>query len=346
MRISHKSVAIEDKSSIGEARRAAAQIAQTLGFDEGRKNDIGIVATELATNVLLHAAKGELLICPFVEGEHFWLDILALDEGPGIRDVGLAMEDGYSTSGTAGQGLGAITRLSSDSSIYSNPDRGTVFWTRFKSAGSASAMPIGVVNVPIRGESVCGDGYFVDIGPSRSVYMMVDGLGHGLGAAEAAEVAIESISRCANEPTTEIILRIHDALKKTRGAALSVAVVDHERLILRYAGVGNISASVITGSSSRSLVSQNGTLGAILPRTPQEYSYPIEQNTRLLMFSDGLVSKTSPTSYLGLQNRHPGLVAGVLYRDFSRKRDDATVLFAPLGGKRRDSVDPHLDTGQ
>jgi anti-sigma regulatory factor (Ser/Thr protein kinase) len=334
LRISHKSIAVDDKSSIGEARRAAAQIAQRMGFAEARRNDIGIVVTELATNVLLHAAKGELLICPSVEGEHFWLDILALDQGPGIRDVGRSMEDGYSSIGTAGQGLGAIARLSNESSIYSTPEKGTANWSRFRSPGSASAMPIGVVNIPVKGESVCGDGYFVQIGPFRSVYMMVDGLGHGAGAADAAEEAIATVSRCANEPAIEIILRTHDALKKTRGAAFAVAIVDHERLVLTYAGVGNISANLITGSSSRSLISQNGTLGAVLPRVPQEYNYPIEQNTSLLMFSDGLVTKSSPIAYPGLQNRHPALAAGILYRDFSRKRDDATAMLAPLGGKR------------
>jgi hypothetical protein len=191
-----------------------------------------------------------------------------------------------------------------------------------------------VVNIPVKGESVCGDGYFVQIGPSRSVYMMVDGLGHGPGAAEAAEEAIATMSRCANEPATEIILRNHDALKKTRGAAFAVAIVDHERLIVTYGGIGNISANLITGSSSRSLISQNGTLGAVVPRVPQEYTYPIEHNTTLLMFSDGLASKTSPIGYPGLQNRHPAVAAGILYRDFSRKRDDATVMLAPIGGKR------------
>jgi hypothetical protein len=54
----------------------------------------------------------------------------------------------------------------------------------------------------------------------------------------------------------------------------------------------------------------------------------------LLMFSDGLGSKTSAAGYPGLQNRHPALMAGVLFRDFRRTRDDNTVLVAPIGGKR------------
>jgi anti-sigma regulatory factor (Ser/Thr protein kinase) len=309
-------------------------MAQTLGFDEGRRSDIGIAATEAATNVLLHATRGEMLVCPFAEGDHFWLDILALDDGPGIEDIGRAMEDGFSTVGTAGQGIGAIARLSDESSLYSIPDKGTVYWCRFKSPGTAPAMAVGVVNIPIKGESACGDGYFFQIAPARSLYMMVDGLGHGAGAAEAAHEAIAMVARSANEPAREILLRTHETLKKTRGAAMSLAIVDHERLMLTYAGVGNISSALLNGASSRSLVSQNGTLGAVLPRVPQEYTYPIERNTTLLMFSDGLVSRTNLSAYPGLQNRHLALTAGVMYRDFSRRRDDASVLLARIGGNR------------
>jgi anti-sigma regulatory factor (Ser/Thr protein kinase) len=334
LRHGHRSIAIEDKSSVGEARRAAIQIAQTLGFDEGRRSDIGIVATEAATNVLLHATRGELLICPFVEGHHIWMDLFALDAGPGIEDVSRAMEDGVSSIGTAGQGLGAIGRLSDDSSLYSRPDKGTAFWCRFKSAGFALTMPVGLLNIPIHGETVCGDSYFIQVGASRSIYMIVDGLGHGGGAAEAAAEAVATVSQFLRVSASEVIVRTHNALKKTRGAAMSIAIVDHERLMMTYAGIGNVSAVLLNGQSSRSLVSQNGTLGAILPRVPQEYSFPIARETVLLMFSDGLTTKTSPLNYPGLQVRHPALIAGVLFRDFSRRRDDATIMVAPIGGNR------------
>jgi anti-sigma regulatory factor (Ser/Thr protein kinase) len=334
LRHGHRSIAIEDKSSVGEARRTAIQIAQKLGFDENRRSDIGIVATEAATNVLLHAVKGELLICPFVEREHIWLDIFALDSGPGIHDVSRALEDGVSSIGTAGQGLGAIGRLSDEFSLYTIPDKGTAYWCRFKSAGAASGMPIGMLNIPIRGEVVCGDSSFVQIGPSRSIYMMVDGLGHGSGAAEAAAEAVATVSEFQEQPASEIIVRTHDALKKTRGAAMSIAIVDHERLVMTFAGIGNVSAMLLNGQSSRSLASQNGTLGAALPRVPKEYSFPISRETTLLMFSDGLTTKASPIGYVGLQSRHPALIAGVLFRDFSRRRDDATIMIAPIGGHR------------
>jgi anti-sigma regulatory factor (Ser/Thr protein kinase) len=331
LRLTHKFIAMTDRSSVGEARRTALVVAQSLGFQEDRRNDIGIAVTEAATNVLLHARTGEFLICATQSEYGSWLDLLALDNGPGIYNVPQAFEDGYSTIGTAGQGLGAVQRLSDVSSLYSLPDRGTVFWIRFHIGTIALSRQHGAVNIPIKGESVCGDSFLALPGKSRSLYMMVDGLGHGVLAAEAAEEAVQTVRSHAAESATEIINRSHDALKMTRGAAMTVVIVDHERQILTCSGVGNISSAIVGGTATRSMVSQNGTLGAVLPRV-QEFTYPIDSRSLLLMHSDGLTTRCSLSSYPGLQARHPQLIAGLLYRDFSRQRDDASVMLASLGG--------------
>jgi anti-sigma regulatory factor (Ser/Thr protein kinase) len=331
LRLTHRSVSITDRSSIGEARRVAMQAAQSLGFNESRRSDIGIVATEAASNVLSHASSGELLVCPFVDGDTARLDVLALDSGPGIREIGRAMEDGFSTGGTQGQGLGAIRRLSDEFGLYSPPEKGTVCWSRFRTLSVLEAPDFGLINVPVQGETLCGDGFLVLSGVSRSVYMVVDGLGHGAGAAEAADEAILTVRQHAARPLAEIMTRCHDALRKTRGAAMSIAAVDHQRRQLSFIGIGNVAAMLITGGVSKGLTAQNGTLGLMLPREPQEYTYPIERSTSLLMFSDGLSTKVGIGGFPGLQNRHPAILAAVLYRDFTRKRDDATILCAPIG---------------
>ncbi|MEG9436310.1 SpoIIE family protein phosphatase [Edaphobacter sp. HDX4] len=320
-----------DRSSIGEVRRAAVGVAQALRFDEESRSNVGIVATELATNILLHAETGEFLVCPSQDQNGIRLDMLALDSGPGIGDIGRAMEDGFSTVGTAGQGLGAIKRLSHASGLYSNTTQGTVCWSRFQTGDSPVA---GVVNLPLGEEPVAGDSYFTDTNPARAMYMMVDGLGHGIGAAEAADEAVLTVKTHFNQSAAEIVTRTHEALKKTRGAAMAIAIVDLQRQILSYAGIGNISASLLSGASSRSLVSQNGTLGAVMPRNVQEFTYPVDPDTMLIMFSDGLTSKASPVAYTGFHNRPAMLLAGLMYRDFSRRRDDASVLVTRLGGSR------------
>lgn len=332
MNHTHKSFAITDRSSVAEARRAAMTAALLLGFDEERRSDAGIIATEAANNILLHARTGELLVCSFEHKNVAWLDLLFLDNGPGIRDVSRAFEDGYSTAGTAGQGLGAIQRLSDASALYSLPHRGTAFWSRLEKVRSVRYPSFGVVSIPMKGETACGDSFVAVPAASRSLYMLVDGLGHGDKAAEAADEAVSVVLASAGEGAAEILNRAHEALKKTRGAAMSLVHVDHERRVVVCAGVGNVSTSIVTGTATRSAPPQNGTLGVVLPRI-QEYTYPIEPHSLLVMYSDGLTSKSSLTGYPGLQKRHPQLITALLYRDFSRRRDDATVLCAPLGGE-------------
>jgi anti-sigma regulatory factor (Ser/Thr protein kinase) len=328
----HSSTAITDQSTVGEARRTALQHAQVLGFDEASRSNIGITVTEMASNVLIHGRGGEILLCPSGEpGGPAWLDVLALDAGPGIRDMARAMEDGFSTSGTAGEGLGAVKRLAHASSVFSTEGKGTVSWARFQLGTLPAVSQVGVVSIPIKGETKCGDGYVLRPEATRSLYMLVDGLGHGAGANEAATEAMETVRQNAGETATEMVRRAHDALKKTRGAAMSLAIVDHDRKICTYAGVGNVTGMLVAGTSSRTMVSQNGTLGAVLPRTIQEYTYPIESNTLLLMFSDGLTTRSELGSHPGVQHRHPMVMAGLLYRDFTRRRDDATVMVAPVG---------------
>jgi len=331
VRLTHRSIAISDRSSIGEARRVAVHAAYTLGFDEAQRSDIGIVATEAATNILNHARSGKLLVCPFLQDTSSWIDLFALDCGPGIAEVGRAMEDGFSTHGTAGQGLGAIKRLSDESAVYSAAGKGTVCWARFLNGPVVPPMAAGVVNVPVQGESLCGGGFLIVHEASRSLYMVVDGLGHGPGAAAAADEAVDMVKRFSSRPLAEIMSRSHDALKKTRGAALSAAAVDHKSRVLSYIGIGNVSAVLVTGSASKFLTAQNGTLGLAFPRSPQEYTYPVERNTLLLLFSDGISTKAGLSAYPGLQNRDPAVIAAVLCRDFSRKRDDVTVLCAAVG---------------
>ena len=154
---------------------------------------------------------------------------------------------------------------------------------------------------------------------------MADGLGHGPMAAEAADEAIRIFHQLPHYAPDHILSEIHGALGKTRGAAVSVLEILADRGVLNYAGTGNIVASICSGAKSRSLVSMNGTVGHSMGRI-QQFSYPWETGSALVMHSDGLATRWNVEQYPGLLSRHPALVAGVLFRDFCRKRDDATIL--------------------
>jgi stage II sporulation SpoE-like protein len=121
------------------------------------------------------------------------------------------------------------------------------------------------------------------------------------------------------------VAAIHAGLRATRGAAVAVTSIDLARGRVRFSGLGNIGAAVLAGGRIRHLVSHNGTAGHH-GRKIEEYTYPWQPGALLVQHTDGLASHWTLESYPGLSGRHPSLVAGVLYRDFKRGRDDVAVL--------------------
>jgi hypothetical protein len=107
---------------------------------------------------------------------------------------------------------------------------------------------------------------------------------------------------------------------------VALARFDHGEGRLTYGGIGNISAAIIDGSDMRRMVSLNGTAGHNARRI-QTFDYPYRQGL-VVMVSDGIMSGWTLARYPGITQAHPTLIAAVLYRDFARRRDDATVLVA------------------
>lgn len=322
---------ITDSSLAGEARRAAVHCAQSVGMSETDSGSVAIAVTELATNVVKHASGGRILCEPIGHNGSSGLRVLALDKGPGIPDITAAIRDGYSTAGTPGNGLGAVRRLATHFDVYSIPERGTCvlaeFWPKRKLPAAMSPFALGVVSQAIRGEEVCGDGWAMKPTADLSYFMVVDGLGHGLHAAEAAREAERILAQTESTSTATILRDFHDALKKTRGAAAAIAGISKEKGTLVFSGVGNISAVVLNGQARRGIASHNGTLGAQIHKV-QEFAVPWDQESVLIMHSDGLGSKWDLNQYPGLAKKDPSIIAAVLYRDFERTRDDVTVLAA------------------
>jgi hypothetical protein len=194
-----------------------------------------------------------------------------------------------------------------------------------KSAEGRSRLQFGAVSVPLRGETRSGDTWAQHAKAPFERVMVADGLGHGILAAEAADEAASILEESQAGTLPELMNSMHNALRKTRGAAVALAEFDTTRRVIRYVGVGNISATILHAGTTRSLVSQNGIVGHEA-RKIQEFQYPWPEGATLVMNSDGLTSRWDVAKYPGLAHRHPSLLAGALWRDFTRGRDDATVL--------------------
>jgi anti-sigma regulatory factor (Ser/Thr protein kinase) len=325
-------VVIEDSSQIGEARRTASGVAAAAGLSDVDAGKFAIIATEAATNISKHASRGEIILRSLTGVGTRGVDLIAIDSGPGIPDLDRALRDGYSTAGSGGTGLGAMARLATSFDIFSTPGSGTVLAARIESdhGGTRPRPPfdIGVVRVPKRGETDCGDNWSIVVHESgRALLTVADGLGHGPAAAEASMRAVRLGEESAAEPPAMVVAALHRGLRSTRGAAVAVAELDASGRSVRYAGLGNISASIAGGGDSRSLVSHNGIAGHEM-RKIQEFSYEWPSGALLVVHSDGVSAKWDLSRYPGLAFRNPGIVAGVLYRDFSRGRDDALVVVA------------------
>ena len=328
---SQQSLPVRDPGHPGEARRTATRLVGEIGFDETDTSNVAIIVTELATNLLKHATGGEILLRPIAHGAALGVELIALDRGPGIANLTQCFRDGYSSAGSSGNGLGAIARLAGDFDIYSMPGKGTAVlaqvWPRCHKMEKRHGIEFGVVNLPKSGEEVCGDGWQCELLADKSLCFVADGLGHGSNAAVAAREAIDVFTEYRGKTPAEIIERAHDALRSTRGAALAVAQIDHPQETVRFCGVGNIAGVIVADGRARQMVSLNGTAGLEV-RKITEFSYPWSSESTLIMHSDGLMTRWDLQLYPTLAQRHPSLIAAVLYRDFNRNRDDVTVLVA------------------
>jgi len=322
---------VTDSSHVGWCRREAQRLADASSFDTASSGRVALAATELATNLVRHAGGGELLVQPVGHGSELQIELLSVDRGPGIGCIERSLRDGYSTAGTAGTGLGAIHRLSATFDIHSCPGAGTVVLSRIgagrRASGKAPEIEFGAVSVALRGELECGDGWSIIREGRRSALLVVDGLGHGAPAAAAAAVAMAAFDAQPFAEPEQAMHELHRHLNGTRGAAAACAVLDPEKSLLRYAGVGNIAGVIAAAGAQKGLLSHNGTLGAMLRRA-QQLDYPWHAGSVLVMHSDGLSSRWSLAGYQDLGARHPAVIAGVLYRDRSRQHDDATVIVA------------------
>lgn len=316
---------VEDASQVGEVRRAAQALALQCGFDEGAAGRLAIGVTELGTNLVRHAGGGTLLL--HCDGQA--VELLSLDRGPGM-DVARCLQDGYSTGGSAGNGLGAVRRVAQRFAAFSLPQRGAVIATRFAASSEAAEAPPGRLRIagialPAPGEVVSGDSWGMRTRGDRVQVLVADGLGHGPDAAAAADQMVALFQASTASRVVDMLEDAHAHLRSTRGAAVAVVEFSAEGTQLSLAGAGNISGRLISGVDDRGLLCQPGTLGLQIRRL-QEATHDWPAHAILVLHSDGIVSRWSLADVPGLLQCDPVVIAAWIIRDHCRGRDDATVV--------------------
>lgn len=310
-------------------------VGRRMGFDDLTRERMELVATEMLTNQRKYARGSGLLQIWEWGGPVPALDLFALDYGPGIEDMSRARSDGFTTSGTLGKGIGAIQRLSDESAVYSRTAReatagwhGVAVWVRFYLRERESCpYQVGLYLRAYNDDIHNGDCVCVDFDEHRLRWLHMDGLGHGLEAADTVADMGAVLGRSL--PPEGVLEQASNALRGSRGAVGIYGELDTESRHSTVCGVGDMTAALLSGEGRRNIQFSPGVLGHS-HRSCDAARQELGRDTLLLTASDGLRRNWDPATYAGLFQLHPQLVAYVLGSVAGRSNDDKSIFLARL----------------
>jgi serine phosphatase RsbU (regulator of sigma subunit) len=187
------------------------------------------------------------------------------------------------------------------------------------------------VRRPLPGEPVCGDQpVALRVGDAGALFGVVDGLGHGAPAAEAAECAARVVSRDCAEPLDILIRSCHRALTDTRGAAMTLARINFDVGELAWIGIGNVTAHVVAKSAKGMEIRSaarltGGIVGYRLPEKLLAERVPIGPGDLLVIASDGIAEDHLEDIDFAASAT---TIAEHVLAHHSRETDDALIMAA------------------
>jgi negative regulator of sigma-B (phosphoserine phosphatase) len=194
-------------------------------------------------------------------------------------------------------------------------------------AGPREVVEWGVAGRTLGGESESGDLHVVTAFDHGALAAVIDGLGHGPEAAEAARAAAASLKRRPDAPVLDLIQQCHRDVRHTRGVVMSVASFDADRDVIRCAGVGDVEGVLVRAASAAvearaSLLLRSGVVGYRLPPL-REAAWPVARGDVLILATDGVRHDFAATIPAG---REPQQIAEGIVADHGKSTDDALVL--------------------
>lgn len=198
---------------------------------------------------------------------------------------------------------------------------------------SRALLECGAATLALAGESESGDLHVVRAFPGGALVAVVDGLGHGEEAAEAARIAASTVESRAREPLTALVRLCHERLRGTRGAVMSLASFDERNATMTWVGVGNVEGVLLREDPRatpprESLLLRGGVVGRQLP--------PLHPSTVPVLGGDTLIFATDGI-HGGLDRRPargetPQQIADRILKRHGKGSDDALVVVARFLG--------------
>ena len=323
---------VSQQADVAGAGRSAREMTLAAGLDEVTAEEMQIVARELASNLVRHAGGGRMVIsCIDGQGRR-GVQLVAEDRGPGLPGADRAFEDGYSSAGSLGYGLGAVNRLCDELEVTSpvESEVGTrIVCRRWLEASEANRPPrpldVGAASHPHPGQKVNGDTFVICSHEASTLVGVIDGVGHGELARRAASAARCYVERHAGQPLDDLFAGVGRACRATRGVVMALARLDWRGGSMSLASVGNIEARLRATREGRRFVVRRGILGFNAP-SPVVTDHPWGASEVLVLHSDGLSNQWTWEDEPTLWNQSADAIARRLLHKFGKGEDDTTVL--------------------
>jgi len=327
----HVSYNAADRSYFAILKKDIHQLVASAGFSDAKAGKVDIIVAEMSSNLVKHAGGGEILARITRINQQEAVELISIDNGPGMSEPERMLEDGISTTNTLGHGLGAIKRLADTFDLYSLRNWGTIVLARIYKEEPRPVLkrvPVEIRSVVVAkpGEEVCGDGaYYSENGRSVKLFLG-DGLGHGPEAHKAVQHAIRSVKLCPDEMPVDILRCVHVDVKRTRGLVGALAIYSFREKMWRICGIGNITTRVQQTLVPRNYLSYNGIIGLNIPGSMKEQTVPHQHGQIIVMCSDGIKSRWELQKYTGIYRHDLSVLAAAIYKDHARRTDDMSVL--------------------
>jgi len=324
-----QAIGVEQPVDTRRANESARNFAKKIGFTTTESEQIALVVTELATNLVKHAGGGAIKLSMVQSGEHKGIHIESEDSGPGIPDVEAALTDGFSTVGSLGAGLGAVNRLMDKLDFQPRSKEGLRIicerWLRPKPAGvTIHWLEFGAATRAYRMLPQNGDAIILKEWNGNALTGVIDGLGHGNFAQKAAHTARQYVEQHFDQPLPSIFLGVGRACRATRGVVMSLGRFDLGKRTVSLASVGNVETRLIGGARMHMIV-RRGILGLSAPNavvTEHEWT----NDSLLVIHSDGLRAHWNWDEFQDVAREHPSAIARAMLNKLGKLEDDATVV--------------------
>lgn len=323
-------IAMRDEASLSLARDRVRAAARAGAMSKESAERAATVVSELGRNQLRHGYRGAVRVESIVRDGVPGIEIAAADAGAGIAEPRIAFEGRTRPAGSLGVGLRVVREQSAEVDVDVRRGEGTCIRARSFEAAAPRRREVGIFGRPMPGEPRSGDHALVVRHDHCLSFAVCDGLGHGEKAREAADAALGAWLAAGRRALSDVVQMCDAALRGTRGAVMTMGMLDERTNELEVAAVGNVLLHVYENRGAKHISGSSFVLGTSGPSTSSrritEERVSLGPHATVVCFTDGVTSRLSLEDELALLRESPIAIAERIVREHARDNDDALVL--------------------